>query len=59
MYKDIINDYVYVEKQSYFHNFITLSSNARRVPFEYPHIYLNKKGKACKARVKEWIIDQI
>ena len=24
--------------------FITLSSNARRVSFEYPQIYLNKKG---------------
>ena len=32
---------------------ITLSSNARRVPFEYPQIYLNKKGKVCKARVNE------
>ena len=37
---------------------ITLSSNARRVPFEYPRIYLNKKGKACKARVNKWIINQ-
>ena len=34
---------------------ITLSSNASRVPFEYPQYYLNKEGKACKARVKEWI----
>ena len=40
-------------------SFITLSSNARRVPFEYSQIYLNKKGKACKARVNEWIINQI
>ena len=24
---------------------ITLSSNARRVPFEYPQIYLNKREK--------------
>ena len=38
---------------------ITLSSNAKRVPFEYPQIYLNKKGKVCKARVNEWIINQI
>ena len=38
---------------------ITLSSNARRVPFENPQIYLNKKGKVCKARVNEWIINQI
>ena len=30
--------------------FITLRSNARGVSFEYPQIYLNKKGKACKAR---------
>ena len=36
-----------------------LSSNARRVPFEYPQIYLNKKGNLCKARVNEWIINQI
>ena len=34
---------------------ITLSSNARRVPFEYLQIYLNKKRKACKAMVNEWI----
>jgi hypothetical protein len=32
---------------------ITLISNARRVPFEYPQIYLNKKGKAFKARLNE------
>ena len=38
---------------------ITLSSNAKRVSFEYPQIYLNKKGKACKAGVNEWIINQI
>ena len=38
---------------------ITLSSNARRVPFEYPQIYLNKKGKAFKARVNEGIINPI
>ena len=25
------------------------------VTFEYKEIYLNKKGKACKARVNEWI----
>jgi hypothetical protein len=37
----------------------TLSSNARKVPFEYPQIYLNNKGKVCKARVNEWIINQI
>ena len=35
--------------------YITLSNNARRVPFEYPQFYLNKKGKTCKARVNEWI----
>ena len=40
-------------------SFKTLSSNARRVPFEYPQIYLNKKGKVCKTRVNEWIINQI
>ena len=34
---------------------IKLSSNARRVLFWYPQIYLNKKGKACKAGVNEWI----
>ena len=39
--------------------FITLSSSARRVPFEYLQIYLNKKGKACKVRVNEWIIIQV
>ena len=38
---------------------ITLSSNAKRVPFKYPQIYLNKKGKVCKTRVNEWIINQI
>ena len=38
---------------------ITLSSNARRVPFEYPYIYLNKKEKVCKVRVNEWIINQV
>ena len=32
---------------------ITLSSNARRVPFEYLQIYLNKRGKICKARVND------
>ena len=37
----------------------TLGNNARRVSFEYPQIYLNKKGKAYKARVNEWIINQI
>ena len=36
----------------------TLSSIARRLLFEYPEIYLNK-GKACKARVNEWISNQI
>ena len=30
---------------------ITLSRNVRRVPFEYPYIYLNKKEFFCKARV--------
>jgi len=38
---------------------ITLSSNARRVPFEYPYIHLNKKEKVRKARVNEWISNQI
>jgi hypothetical protein len=38
---------------------IILSSNARRVPFEYPYIYLNKKEKVCKARVNKWITNQI
>ena len=44
-------------KDSHLH--ITLSSNARRVPFEYPYMYLNKKEKVCKARVNEWITNQI
>jgi hypothetical protein len=38
---------------------IRLSSNARRALFEYPQIYFNKKGKVCKARVNEWVINQI
>jgi hypothetical protein len=25
----------------------------------WPHVDLNKKGKPCKARVNEWIINQI
>ena len=32
---------------------ITLSSNVVGVPFEYPQYYLNKKEKACKARVNK------
>ena len=38
---------------------ITLSSNASMVLFEYPQYYLNKKEVACKARVNEWIVNQI
>ena len=33
--------------------YITLSTNASGVPFEYPQYHLNKKGKACKTRVDE------
>ena len=40
-------------------NFKRLSSNATTVFFGYLQIYLNKKGIICKARVNEWIINQI
>lgn len=38
---------------------ITSNNNASRIPFEYSGNYLNKKGKACKAKVNQWIFNQI
>ena len=49
-----------IKKKKCMHINILLSSNASKVPFEYgPQYYFNKNGKACKARVNEWIINQI
>ena len=38
---------------------IILRSNASMGPFEYPQHYLNSKEEVCKARVNEWIMNQI